>query len=82
MEENSPNTTILYFGTNNLKSNEVTEDLANDRMNLSISLKTGKKTAAPSGLTTQNDELNNKGKNLNSLLKQKYDEEKQVFVKS
>ena len=39
LEDNSPDTTILHFGTNNLKNNERAEDIATDITNLAISHK-------------------------------------------
>ena len=62
-KDNFPDTVILHFGTNNLKNNESTKDIATDIMNLAISVKNVKKNCS--------DKLNDKGKNVNSLLKRK-----------
>ena len=43
LEDNSPDTAILHFGTNNLKNNESAEDIATDIMNFAISAKNEKK---------------------------------------
>ena len=80
LEDNSPDTVILHFGTNNLKNNENAEDIATDIMNLAISVKKQKKTVVVSGITFRNDKFNDKGKNIDSLLKRKCEEEKIVFV--
>ena len=78
LEDNSSDTVILHFGTNNLKNNENGEDIATDIMNLAISVK--KQTVVVCGINFRNDKINDKGKNINSLLKQKCEEEKIVFV--
>ena len=80
LEDNSPDTAILHFGNNNLKNNESAEDTATDIMNLAISVKIKKKAVVVSGITVQNDKFNDKGKNINSLLKRKCVVEKIVSV--
>ena len=75
LEENSPDTAIIHFGTNNLKNNESAEDIATDIMNLAISVKSKKKTVVVSGLW-----FNDKGNNVNRLLKRRCEVEKIVFV--
>ena len=57
----------LHFETNNLKSNETAEDIATDIMNLAISVK-------------KENKFNDKGRNINSLLKREGKKEKIVFV--
>ena len=79
LEDNSPDTAILHFGTNNLKESENEGDIATDIMNLEISVKNKKKTVV-SGIAIQNDTFNDKGKIVNILLKRKFEEEKKAFV--
>lgn len=69
---------ILYFGTNNLNSNVSAGNIATDVMNLAVFVKKEKKTVTVSGPTVPNDKFNDKGKNVNSLLKRKCEEEKMV----
>ena len=71
---------ILHIGTNNLKNKESVEDIANDIMDVAIFIRNEKTNVFASGLTFRNDRLNNKGKNVNSLLKRRCDEEKICFV--
>ena len=80
LEDNSHNSIILHVGTNNLKNKESVEDIANDIMDVAISIRNEKNNVFVSGLTVRNDRLNNKGKNVNSLLKRKCDEEKICFA--
>ena len=80
LEDNSPDTAIIHFGTNNLKNNESAEDIATDIMNLEISVKNEKKTVVVSDITVRNDKFNDKGKNVNRLLKRRCEVEKIVFV--
>ena len=78
--DNSPGSTILHVGTNNLQNKESTEDIANDIMDVAVSIRNEKTNIFVSGLTVRNDRLNNKRKNVNSLLKHKCDEEKICFA--
>ena len=57
LEDNSPDTAVLHFGTNNLKNNENAENIATDILNLAISVKNEKKTLVVSGITVRNDKL-------------------------
>ena len=80
LEDNSPDSIILHVGTNNLKNKESVEDIANDIMDIAIFIRNEKTNVFVSGLTVRNDRLNDKGKNVNSLLKRRCDEEKICFV--
>ena len=51
-------------------------------MDVAISIRNEKINVLVSGLTIRNDRLNDKGKNVNSLLKRRCDEEKICFVDS
>ena len=79
LEDNSPDSIILHVGTRNLKNKESVEDIDNDIMDVEISIRNEKTNAFVSGLTIRIDRLNKKGKNVNSLLKRKCDEEKTSF---
>ena len=80
LEDNSPDTAIIHFGTNNLKNNESVEDIATDIMNLAISVKNEQETVVVSGVSVRNDKFNDKGKDVNHLLKRICEVEKIVFV--
>ena len=71
---------ILHIGTNNLKNKESVEDIANDIMDVAIFIRNEKTNVFASGLTVRNDRLNDKGKNVDSLLKRRCDGEKICFV--
>ena len=80
LEDNSPDSIILHVVTNNLKNKESVEDIANDIMGVAMSIRNEKTNVFVSVLTVRNDRLNDKGNNVNSLLKRKCDEEKTCFV--
>ena len=80
LEDYSPDSVILHVGTNNLKNKESVKDIANDIMDIATFIRTEKTNVFVSGLTVQNDRLNNKGKSVNSLLKRRCNEEKICFV--
>ena len=66
LEGNSPDSIILYIGMNNLKNKESVEDIANDIMDVAISIRNEKTNVFVSCLTLRNDRLSDKGKNVNS----------------
>ena len=80
LEGNSPDSIILHVGTNNLRNKESAEDIANDIMDAVIFVRSEKANVFASDRTVQNDRLNDKGKNVNSLLKRRCDEAKIYFV--
>ena len=80
LEDNSPDSIKLLVETNNLTNKEYVEDIANDIMDLAVSIRNEKTNVFVSGLTVQSDRLNDEGKNVNSLLKRKCDKEKICFV--
>ena len=80
LEDNSPDSVILHVGTNNLKNKASAEDITNDIMDVAIFIWNEKTSVYVSGLTVRNDRLNDKGKNVNSLLKRRCEEEKICFV--
>ena len=80
LEDSSPDSVILHVGTNNLKSKESVEDIANDIMDIGIFIRNEKTNVFVSGLTVRNGRLNHKGKSVNSLQKRRCDKEKICFV--
>ena len=79
LEDNSPDSIVLRVGTNNLKNKESVEDIAYDIMDVAISIRNKKTNVFVSDLTVRSDRLTDKRKNVNSLLKRRYDEEKYVL---
>ena len=73
--DNSPDSIILHVGTNNLKNKESVEDIANNIMDVAKFIRNEKIHVFVSGLTVRNDRLNDKGKNVNSLIKRRCDVE-------
>ena len=80
VEDNTPDSIILHVVTNSLKNKESVEDIANGIMDIATFMRTEKTNVFVSGLTVQNDRLNDKGKSVSSLLKRRCDEEKLCFV--
>ena len=50
LEDNSPDTVILHFGTNNLKNNESAENIATDIIDLARSVENEEKFAVASNI--------------------------------
>ena len=50
LEDNSPDTVILHFGTNNLKNNESAENIATDIIDLARSVENEEKFAVASSI--------------------------------
>ena len=71
LEDNCPDSIILHVGTNNLKNKESVKDIANDIIDVAISIRNEKTNVFVSGLTVPNDSLNDKRKNVNNLPKRK-----------
>ena len=65
-EENSPDSIVWHVGTNNLKHKETVEDIANDIMDVALSIRNEKINIFMSRLTVRNDRLNDKRKNENN----------------
>ena len=80
LEDNSPDRAINHFRTNNLKNNESVEDITTDVMNLTISVKNERITVVVSGITVRNDKFNDKGRNVNCLLKRRCEVEKILYL--
>ena len=77
---NTLDSVMLHVGSNNFKNKESANDIANDIMDVAISIRNEKTNVFVSGLTIWNDRWNYKRRNANSLLKRKCDEEKIYFV--
>ena len=50
LEDNSPDTVILHFGSNNLKNNESVENIATDIIDLARSVENEEKFAVASSI--------------------------------
>ena len=50
LEDNSPDTVILHFGSNNLKNNESAENIATDIIDLARSVENEEKFAVASSI--------------------------------
>ena len=50
LEDNSPDTVILHFGTNNLKNNKSAENIATDIIDLARSVENEEKFAVASSI--------------------------------
>ena len=57
---------MLQVGVNNLKNKESVEIIANDIIDVAMSIRNKKNNVFVSGLTIQNDKLNDRGKNVTS----------------
>ena len=55
LEDRSPDTILLHYGTNNLRSEESAEKIASNIINVVLSAKNKKSTVYVSGLTVRND---------------------------
>ena len=81
LEDNSPDSIMLHVGTNNLKNKESVEDiLLMSQMDVAIFVRNENTNIFVSGPTVLNDRCNDKGKNVNRLLKLRCEEEKICFV--
>ena len=69
LEDNSPDSIMLHVGTNNLKNKESAEGIANDIMDVAIFIRNEQTSVFVSCLSVRNDRLNDRRKNMNSLLK-------------
>ena len=70
LEDSSPNSIILRHGTNNLKSDNNSEKIASDIVNLGLSVKNEKTMVYISSLVIRNDKLDKKRKKFNDFIKQ------------
>ena len=72
VEDTCPDFIILHHGTNDLNSsNSTSEEFADKILNLAASIKTSKNQVFVSGLVIRKDKSNNKGNEVNELLKNK-----------
>ena len=66
-----PDVLVLHVGTNNLKSANKPEDIANDIIKLATSIKSRVNEIIISGIVDRNDQFNTKGNEVNDILKTK-----------
>ena len=67
----NPNLIILNTGTNDLRSNKSSDQIAEEIVELARSIKSDVTEIAVSGIVPRNDELHMKGLDVNEMLKQK-----------
>ena len=70
LEYTSPDNIILHHGINNLKSDHNSEKVANNIVDLGLSVKNGKTMVYISSLVTRNDKLDKKQKEVNDFNKE------------
>ena len=70
LEDTSPDNLILHHGTNNLKSDDNSEKIASDIVDLGLSVKNEKTMVYISSLIIRNDKLDKKRKEVNDFIKQ------------
>ena len=80
VEDIWPDTVILHHGTNDIKSGNTSEKIATDIVNLALTIQSEKTKVFISGLTTTNDNLDKKRKEVNQSLERKFLVEKLGFI--
>ena len=70
LEDSSPDNIILHHRINNLKSDNDSEKIASDIVNLGLSGKNEKTMVYISSLVIRNDKLDKKRKEVNDFIKQ------------
>lgn len=76
----NPNVVILNTGTNDLRSKKQPEQIADDILNLALSIKSDDNEIVISGIVPRNDSLNPKGIAVNNFLKQKLPQNNIPFI--
>ena len=66
----NPKTTIIHCGTNDLNIPQAASNIAQEKVDLAETLKTGNNSAIVSGLVPRGDFLNGKATEVNRMLKQ------------
>ena len=67
--EYEPDQVILHIGTNELRSNKTTDDIANEIIDLALSMKQNNNDVKISGIIPRGDNLNDKANDVNCILK-------------
>ena len=75
-----PEKLIIHTGTNNLRSNESWNEIAENIIKLALEAKKSAKYVAISGIVTRDDDLNTKGKEVNSILQIKLNKRDIFFI--
>ena len=70
LEDTSSDNVILHHGTNNLKSDDNSEKIASNIVDLGLSVNNEKSMVYISSLIIRNDELHKKRKEVNDFIKQ------------
>ena len=68
-KDTSSDNVILHHGTNNLKSDDNSENIASDTIDLGLSVKNGKAMVCISSLVIRNDKLDKKQKEVSDFIK-------------
>ena len=69
--KNKPDVILLHVGTNNLKSEDIPENIADDIIKLATNTRPIAKEVIISGIVARNDQYNKKGNEVNNFLKSK-----------
>ena len=80
LEDESSDTTLLYLGTDDLRSEELAEKNASKIINVALSAKNTKNTVYASGLTVRNNKYDRKGKEVNIILKKNCNDKNLSFI--
>ena len=67
--KHNPDVILIHVGTNDLRSSKSAQDIANEIINLSTTIKSEENEVIISNIILRNDSLNNKGIQVNSILK-------------
>lgn len=76
----NPNVIIINTGTNDLRSNKLPDQIADDIINLALSVKSDHTEIAISGIVPRNDALYIKGHAVNNYLKQKLPQHNIAYI--
>ena len=71
LEDTSPDFIVLHHGTNDWNGQSTSEEIADNILNLAVSIKTSTNQVFLSGLIIRKDKLTKEGNEVNELLKDK-----------
>ena len=76
----NPDLIVLHAGTNELKTNKTAHNIASDIIKLGLELKSEENDVMISSIVCRNDALNDKGKNVNNILKSECEYYNMLFI--
>ena len=76
----NPDLIVLHAGTNELKTNKTAHNIASDIIKLGLELKSEENDVMISSIVCRNDALNDKGKNVNNILKSECECYNMLFI--